>query len=47
MRFVAQLDPGPHKFNPPRAGGAPIGDYGTGYAFDCPTLNAAAWLWQC
>ncbi|MGI8415250.1 MAG: hypothetical protein ACR2P2_03385 [Nakamurella sp.] len=38
MRFVAQFDPGPHEFN--------FGDYGTAYAFDCPTCNSAAWLWQ-
>lgn len=39
MRFVAQLDPGPDEFN--------FGDYGTAYAFDCPTCNSAAWLRQC
>jgi hypothetical protein len=38
MRFVAQLDPGPHQFN--------FGDYGRAYLFDCSLCSAAAWLWQ-
>jgi hypothetical protein len=39
MRLVAQLDPGPHRFN--------FGDHGRAYLFDCPACSAAVWLWQC
>lgn len=38
MRFVVQLESGPLDFL--------FGDYGSAYAFDCPSCQNAAWLWQ-